>query len=631
MKKGLIQSQKLWVCCIVFLCGGILSVAAQSKYVKQQLRSIDSLLIGEKNNKALTLINTSLQKRLSKADLAVLYSEATRVYIQMDSLKLAQEAANKSASSAASTTNDYAKAVAKLAQARVAIIIGTLEEVIRISQEGLTLLGDKPGGAFMKSYFYYFLYGVYSHWDDSEKMEYYARASLKFARGSSNENVMANAFNGLSSTFLIRQKKTGNPAYLDSSFAYLRKSLKLYKSHPSKVSLSTFMITNTNIANYFLEFSPLSFSQRRDSIFQYLNIAEKLTKKSNPTSPLLANIYGITGLVLEKSQDLPGAEKNYLKAIQILNLNHSKNNDTYYTTYKSLASLSEEKGEWKEALSYQQKAETSLMNMFNEDQRQNVEKLDIQYQTAKKDKTLQLLQAEAKAHHKQSLLYLIIGATLLIAIIFMLRSYHFKLRYSIEREKKLEQEKQDASLQAKLKAQEAERHKREKEETKKRSEIQLNLEKEEQARLKAEQELLRLRQEQLQKEVMATTLQVEHKNQVLQVLKSELETGGIPRLNQVIRQEMATDRDFETASRQIEGISPDYFQLLTKISRGCLTDLDQKYCAYLYLKMSTKQIAQMMNVEPQSVRMTKYRIKQKLNLSKTESLDGFLQGIVSKP
>lgn len=43
------------------------------------------------------------------------------------------------------------------------------------------------------------------------------------------------------------------------------------------------------------------------------------------------------------------------------------------------------------------------------------------------------------------------------------------------------------------------------------------------------------------------------------------------------------------------------------------------------MKLSTKEIASQMNVEPKSIRMARYRIKQKLNLGKDEDLDQFIQ------
>ncbi|WP_223608056.1 hypothetical protein [Chryseobacterium sp. OSA05B] len=49
-----------------------------------------------------------------------------------------------------------------------------------------------------------------------------------------------------------------------------------------------------------------------------------------------------------------------------------------------------------------------------------------------------------------------------------------------------------------------------------------------------------------------------------------------------------------------------------------------KLCAYLYLKMYTRQVSKLMHIEPKSVRMSRYRIKQKLDLDKEEDLNAFL-------
>ncbi len=52
--------------------------------------------------------------------------------------------------------------------------------------------------------------------------------------------------------------------------------------------------------------------------------------------------------------------------------------------------------------------------------------------------------------------------------------------------------------------------------------------------------------------------------------------------------------------------------------------LNMKLCAYLYLKMYTRQVSKLMHIEPKSVRMSRYRIKQKLDLDKEEDLNAFL-------
>lgn len=184
----------------------------------------------------------------------------------------------------------------------------------------------------------------------------------------------------------------------------------------------------------------------------------------------------------------------------------------------------------------------------------------------------------------------------------MFRSYHFRLRYSLQREKQLNLEKKD-------------------------SELQMMLEKEEKARLKAEQQLLESQQQQLQKEVMASQLQLEHKKEMLFQIKEKLADSNQLNINKIWNEELLLDNDFEVAKFQIQQVHPEFFSLLNQRAVQKLTALDLKLCAYLHLKMDTKKIAQLMHVEAKSVRMSRYRIKQKLGLGKEDDLNVFLQNM----
>ena len=100
-------------------------------------------------------------------------------------------------------------------------------------------------------------------------------------------------------------------------------------------------------------------------------------------------------------------------------------------------------------------------------------------------------------------------------------------------------------------------------------------------------------------------------------------------MQKILREEMVLDNDFERAKTQIQQVHPDFFNLINDKAQKKLTVLDLKLCAYLYLKMDTRQIAQLMNIEAKSVRMSRYRIKQKLGLEKDDDLYIFLQGLAS--
>jgi hypothetical protein len=110
-------------------------------------------------------------------------------------------------------------------------------------------------------------------------------------------------------------------------------------------------------------------------------------------------------------------------------------------------------------------------------------------------------------------------------------------------------------------------------------------------------------------------------------IKDKLTVGDAVNIQTILREEIGLDSDFEQAKSQIQQVHPDFFNLINEKAEKKLSLLDLKLCAYLYLKMDTTQISQLMNIEAKSVRMAKYRVKQKLGLDKGEDLNSFLQGI----
>lgn len=70
-----------------------------------------------------------------------------------------------------------------------------------------------------------------------------------------------------------------------------------------------------------------------------------------------------------------------------------------------------------------------------------------------------------------------------------------------------------------------------------------------------------------------------------------------------------------------------YENYLTRLSDAfpSLTQNDKKICAYLRMDLSSKDIAPLVNTTYQSVEMTRYRLRKKLNLDRSVNLSDFLQ------
>lgn len=273
-----------------------------------------------------------------------------------------------------------------------------------------------------------------------------------------------------------------------------------------------------------------------------------------------------------------------------------------------LAQAAEKKGDNAAALNYYKQYIDFYKTAFDAQQQATAKKSEAQYQSEKKEQELTLLQQRAHFNKQLNFFYICLAAAALLALVFFFRAYHFRLRASLQQ-----------ALLNETKAQQLE--------------LQLQLQAEATARLEAEQQLLQERQEHLQNELLAGALQVEEKNDLLQALQKKITTHNsadpvLRQMDRIITDSRKMDEGFESAKSDLADIHPEFITRLQEKAAEGLTRLDLKYCAYIRMGLSNKEIASRLAVEAKSIRMARYRLKQKLNLQKDESLDTFLSTIV---
>lgn len=562
----------------------------------QRIREGERLQRKESFEKTVRFFDTEIAAHSGRdAELAYLHAYKSRFYTLNDSLVLAKKEAGLSLVLAERSKNAQAKAAALLAQMYISAVLGLADHVVRHGKEAIniSLSSDDYFTLFLINYK---LYATYSDWEETDKMTFYINRCVKMAQRLGDPNALANAYNGVSSTFLTEYEASKNRVLIDSSWVYLRKSFELYETHPSEIAETTLSVTCSNIANHFLSYSKSDVSEAQKMAFKYLDMVESMPQDAL----VLAHINGIKSVFALRENNLDAAKGYLERAREVIEREPQKNLSTKIHIYRSLVTILSEQGELKTALEYWQRIDGLQAELFDEQQRYNAQKIDIQYEVEKKDEELEYLSTEVRSRKEQNYLYIGIAVLSVIGLIFMFTSYHFRLKYSIERERKAHLEKEEA-------------------------EMQMLLEQEEKQRLKAEQELLGMQQLQLQKEAMATVLQVQRKNEILQEIKAKLSEGSPEKIQKIFKEESSVDADFDEIKTQIQRLYPNFFQHLQEMAQQKLSLLDLKYCACIHLKMSTKQMAQLLHVEASSVRMFKYRLKQKLGLSKEVDLEAFLQ------
>ncbi|EJL68296.1 helix-turn-helix transcriptional regulator [Chryseobacterium populi] len=538
------------------------------------------------------------------------YVEAAKAYTLLTVIK-----ANNQQLSALKQTSDSALVLAQQAKSPVAMAYGyyaqaflykTLddpEKRIKFCQLGLKEQENSPD-PYIAAKLYYQLYAAHSDWNNIKQVNSYARKATQNALKTKDYNLLSNCYAALSVAHEYNYNASREKKELDSVLFYLQKAETLYLKYPKQVAKYTHAITCINIANVYLKYFPDTDKTAESKAVYYAQSAGNILKNVPNTQEVTASSLGILSEYASRKGNTALAETYLLEAY---NLMKTGEHPYYYTLINVVESLSrfyKGQGNFKKALEFQEEVTQYSNKNFNQKQALSAQKLEIQFETEKKNNEVRILKEREESRKLQSYLYACIAIASLLGLLFMFRSYHFKLRLSLQREKQLELEKQESGMQ-------------------------IRLEKEEQARLKAEQQLLEAQQQQLQKEAMANVLQLEHKNRMLHTIKDKLADDNSLNMQKIVREEMVLDNDFEDAKLRIQQIYPEFFNLINEKAQKKLTLLDMKLCAYLYLKMDTRQISQLLHIEPKSVRMSRYRIKQKLGLDKDEDLNLFLQQLGS--
>ena len=134
------------------------------------------------------------------------------------------------------------------------------------------------------------------------------------------------------------------------------------------------------------------------------------------------------------------------------------------------------------------------------------------------------------------------------------------------------------------------------------------------------------------KELASQTLHLVQKNTFIQELKDNLEKikqspelfkVEFRRLVMLLKKASAEDKDWEVFKSYFSEVRNN-FDIKLKETYNDITEKEIRLASFLRMNLSTKEIASMLNVLPESVLKSKYRLKKKLGLEKDVELTQFL-------
>ncbi|WP_066311062.1 LuxR C-terminal-related transcriptional regulator [Flavobacterium sp. TAB 87] len=159
-----------------------------------------------------------------------------------------------------------------------------------------------------------------------------------------------------------------------------------------------------------------------------------------------------------------------------------------------------------------------------------------------------------------------------------------------------------------------------------------------------EKEIEKLKSDKLQiqilskdKELVTNSLQVVKKNKILNgILQKvkEIEVKDldettkfqVTKLNKSIVKEVNNDKSWKDLEKHIKNVHFDFLKRL-KEKYPTVSPREMDLATYLLMNMSTKEIAEIMNISNGGVELARYRFRKKLELTKKENLTGFLMSV----
>jgi DNA-binding CsgD family transcriptional regulator len=164
--------------------------------------------------------------------------------------------------------------------------------------------------------------------------------------------------------------------------------------------------------------------------------------------------------------------------------------------------------------------------------------------------------------------------------------------------------------------------------------IEDNKKKMEISKMESSQEIMKLKNDQLKnelesknRELATTAMSLINKNELLLGIKQDLmqldDKANRDEVIKVINKNLSNNNDWEFFKEAFNNADKDFLNKIKK-KHPELTANDLKFCAFLRLNLSSKEIAPLLNISVRSVEIKRYRLRKKMNLDHSENLIDYI-------
>lgn len=458
--------------------------------------------------------------------------------------------------------------------------------------------------------------------------------SLDLALKYKREDLLNPIYNNIGIVYATNNATDKAVEYYEKALTISRKQGNKHRMALNLINLGTQMHRKKNIPvarRYFNEALDIFMNEDKDTLNASIaihNIADTHYSRSQYDSALtlFRKAYGMSVAVHDKfynPQYALGIGKTYCRLYQydsaswylqksLIGFQETSSTESIIDVYSWLREVEERTGRKDGALKYAALTLAWKDSLLEEKTTKWISELQMRYEFGKKENEIEQLQVEATRQRWFWIGVVITAAVIAMLLFFTLRTQNINLK---QRNVILQKEQEVDRLT--LDKNRAEREQLEKD-------------------ILATEKLNALEQERMKQELtfkdreLATkTLHLVNKNEIFASINKVLATVDLKenptaktpldKVKKIIRGNDNTDQEWEGFKLHFEEVHPQFFSRLQEVY-PTLSPNDLRLCAYLLIDLNSKEIAQIYNISPESIRKKKQRLREKLNLEKDEDV-----------
>jgi len=278
------------------------------------------------------------------------------------------------------------------------------------------------------------------------KVEKYAREALNHAEKSGDPESQMYARLAFGS-FLTDNIETEGIKDWESTLKFFQETVSLAEKNEAKiVSKSNIGIAYINLADLYTK-GPQPINEK--AFLQNLEKATVIAKKYN-VKIIYRSAIGLKGFYYTQKRDYIKAELLFIDGIKYQKSLPYTDNYLLATFYDCLKDVSVKRKDFEAYYGYDTLFTKYNQLKYKESTQSMLQNADARYESSKKMERIKQLELENELEQQNKLLGYGIAGVLLIGLVFMFRSYHYRQRYYQNREDFLQQEQANSELKMQL-------------------------------------------------------------------------------------------------------------------------------------------------------------------------------------